>query len=104
MHKTAVYLANYLSQMAGRETACDYCVKLFAESSSFDMADWRFEDLIFPNLQDFSIGQLTAIVKAVNENGQLFGRMRARSSNDYIRNRIAALDKDFDYSPYPNFR
>lgn len=104
MHKTAVYLASYLSQMAGRETACDYCVKLFAKSSSFDMADWRFEDLIFPNLQDFSIGQLTAIVKAVNENGQLFGRMQARSSNGYIRNRIAVLDKDFDYSPYPNFR
>lgn len=104
MHKTAVYLTNYLSKMVDKGTALDYCVKLFAKSSSFDMADWRFEDLISPNLQDFSIEQLTAIVKAVNENDQLFCRMRAKSSNDYIRNRIAALDKDFDYSPYPNFR
>ena len=103
-HFTAIYFVNYLFEFYDEPKALDYCVKLYSSSDSFDRADWNFSDFINPNIKKFTIEQLTEIVRAINNNDQLYGRMRARSSNQIIRDRISELDKNFNYSLYPNFR
>ena len=87
-----------------KQTAFEYGIKLYASSSSYDEADWRFEDFIQPYIDNFSMEQLRYIVEAVNTNNQLFGRMKAARSNSIIRKRILLLENKFDFSLYPNFR
>lgn len=90
--------------MVDKQTAFDYGIKLYTSSSSYDEADWRFEDFIQPFLKNFSIAQLKNIVEAVNINDQLHGRMRAVQSNNIIRKKILLIDKSFDFTLYPNFK
>lgn len=103
-HKTGIYFFNFLHLMVNKQTAFDYGIKLYTSSSSYDEADWRFEDFIQPFLKNFSIEQLKNIVEAVNINDQLHGRIRAIPSNNIIRERILSLEKSFDFSSYPNFK
>ena len=102
-NKTAVYLLKYLYSMESKQTAFDYCIKLYACSSSFDDADRRFDNLIHPYIKRFSLNQLEEIVKAVNSNDQLYRRLNARRSNSVVRKMILEKNSDFDFSPYPNF-
>ena len=103
-HKTGTYLFKYLYFMENVQTAFDYCIKLYASSLSFNEADWRFEDFIQPYIKEFSLNQLEEIVRAVNSNDQLYGRMKAVSSNKIVRHRILEMNNDFDFSIYPNFK
>lgn len=103
-HKTGIYLFKYLYFMENVQTAFDYCIKLYASSLSFNEADWRFEDFIQPYIKEFSLNQLEEIVKAVNTNDQLYGRMKAVSSNKIVFHRILEINNKFDFSLYPNFK
>lgn len=103
-HYTATYFVNYLFKFCDEQKALNYCVKLYSSSDSFDQADWNFSDFINPNIKKFAIEQLTEIVRATNENSQLYARGKSRRSNQIIRDRISELDVKFDYSLYPNFR
>ncbi len=103
-HNIIKYLAGYLERNAGKECEMKYYVRLYSESFSYDSADDRFDDFIEPNLEAFSLGQLTEIMNATDSNGQISGRRRAKGANDKIKEQVLKLDPKFDFSAYPNFQ
>ena len=98
--KTAIYLVDVSSDIVNRTFALDFCIRLYAESYDFDHADWFFDELIFPNLQEFSLVQMTHLLDECEHNGQVYGRKKFRSSYYTLRARIKELKPDFDFSKY----
>lgn len=80
-----------------------FLVESFGNSWGYDMADNRYTDLIEPYLKEFDLAELELIIKAVNENGQICSRRRARTDNYYIKERVLELDKNYSFSKYQNF-
>ncbi|MEO6521009.1 MAG: hypothetical protein ABIN91_04980 [Mucilaginibacter sp.] len=80
-----------------------FLIQMFAGSFGFDMADNRFTELIEPYLKEFNLEELELVIKAVNENGQICSRRRARTDNYYIKERVLELDKKYSFNKYPNF-
>lgn len=79
-------------------------IMLFGQSSSYGIADCRFNDLIYPNLSEFNIDELTKIMENVMRNSQIGNRGHASSSNSHIKKAVLALEPDFDFSPYSSLR
>lgn len=102
-HTITKYLAGYLEGKAGKECVMKYYVKLYSESYNYDSADERFDEFIEPNLEAFSLDQLTEIMNATDKNGQISGRRRAKGANDKIKEQVLKLNPKFDFSAYLNF-
>lgn len=100
VHKTAQYLYKYLLANYGLDTARDFYIYLFANSTSFNCADFRFEQYIYPYINDFSEDQLTNIVKAIDSNNQIYSRIQARPTNSIVVKRIREINPDFDIKQY----
>lgn len=100
---TAIYLSDYLRRVAGDSVALDYNVKYYGESANFNGGDLRFANCIAPYINDFSIGQLSEIVKATNGNSQLYGRRKAKEDNTMVYKRMSLLDPTFDFAQYQWF-
>lgn len=84
--------------------ALDIAITQFGRSTNYDMADGYFTSLIKPLLSRFSKDQLVELVKAIEANGQVYGRGRAAAHHRLIVNVIdAAFTKKFDYCAYPRF-
>jgi len=57
-----------------------------------------------PFLRDFSKAQLTELVKAVEENKQLYGRSRAAKDHRLIKEAVdKAFNGTFNCGPYSRF-
>jgi hypothetical protein len=93
------------SREAGVEAkALDIAITQFGLSVNFDMADGYFTSLIKPLLPRFTKDQLIDLVKAIESNGQVYGRSRAASHHRLIVNILdAAFANKFDYAGYPKF-
>ena len=102
-HSTVHYLADYLDKNAGHALALEYYIRLYENSCNYDTADWRFDDFIAPYLAEFTEKQLLHLMNATEDNGQIHGRMRAVYSNKAIKDRMQAINPDFDFSKYPHF-
>ena len=100
---TAAYLSGYLREVAGDSIALDYNVKYYGDAGNFNSGDLRFANFIAPHISDFSMGQLTEIVKVTNSNSQLYGRRKAKEDNTMVYKRLASLDPTFDFTPYSLF-
>lgn len=99
-HKTALYLYQYLLNNYGPDTARDFYIYQFAISTSFNCADFRFEKYINPYINEFSEDQLTAILNAINSNGQIYSRIQAKPTNSIVVNKIREINPDFDIKQY----
>lgn len=84
--------------------ALDIAITQFGVSSAYDMADSNFILLIKPFLQRFSKVQLINLAKAIDGNGQIYGRGRAAAHHRLIKDVLDAVFADgFDYAAYPRF-
>jgi len=87
-----------------RDQALDIGIQQFRCSSSFDMANNSYERFIEPYLNEFSATQLESIAKAIDENGQIHGRRRARTDHAAIKPLLdEAFNGKFKYEDFPNF-
>ena len=84
--------------------ALDFVIEIFSRSSNFDSADTRYDRFIAPNIDKFNENQLTKIVSAIHNNGQIHNRRNARRTNNQIKNRIKALGIHIDWTQYPYFQ
>lgn len=84
--------------------ALDFVIEIFSRSGNFDSADTRYDRFIAPNIDKFNENQLTQIVSAIHNNGQIHNRRNARRTNNQIKNRIEALGIHIDWTQYPYFQ
>jgi hypothetical protein len=79
-------------------------ITLYAQSSSFNTADHRYQTLIRPFLEEYSREHVESFLREGEENGQAWGR--GRSSRDYreFKQVIDSRFNDLDLLPYPHFR
>ena len=83
----------------------DFIIYNFSKSGSYDTADRVFSEDIEYNLDSFTFQQLKNVVKAINENSQLYGRNRSRNDNTLIVKKITEkFDSDFNFSIYRKFQ
>ncbi|MCW8174306.1 hypothetical protein [Verminephrobacter aporrectodeae] len=78
--------------------------KYYVASKSFDFADRRFPEVIKPLLDKYEIDDCVDLIQGVQGNYQTWGRWRAASDHRELRDRMLALDANFDFSPYPDCR
>jgi len=79
-------------------------ITLYAQSSSFNTADHRYQAFIRPFLEDYTREQVELFLKQTEDNGQTWGR--GRSSTDYqeIKQVIDSKFSDLNLEPYLGFR
>lgn len=100
---TLLYLFNIAKETVNYSFALDFNIRMFSASVNFDTADTRFTKLIEPFVNDFSEKQLTAIIKGIDDNNQIYGRKRAIYSNRIIVAKIKEYKgSDCDISKYAN--
>lgn len=74
----------------------------YSKSPSYDMADGACSNIIrFLNV--YNIDDFKYLLEASEGNSQTYDRARAVDDYQNIRERVLELDKDFDFSPYPDF-
>ena len=87
------------------DVLCDYCIKAFSKSNSFNQADLRYTMHIKPNLDLFTKEQFIEILNIINSNAQIYNRGASYVSNTEIINAAKKiLEKTFDYSRYDNIK
>jgi hypothetical protein len=94
----------YALKEGHRDLAYHFLIRMFEKSNQYNVADSRFDNLIRPNLKNFTKDEIRSLVVAVNGNSQIHDRREARSTNREIKQCVAELyENNFDYSRYPNF-
>lgn len=79
----------------------DYFIYCFGNSTSFDNANWNYQNTIKPFLNDFYKEQYIAIFDKINDNFQLYNRNLARNDNTEIYiNGVKLYGKTFDMEKY----
>ncbi len=82
----------------------DLFIYLYADSSNYDAADMRYNNLIHPYLKEFSREQVIEIIRVTNINRQIYARGYSWYSNTQIvKSTQKLLGKDFDFKKYSNF-
>jgi len=80
-------------------------INIFGNSDNYDTADTRFRNLIDPFLNTFDKIDLENIIKAINDNSQIYGRRKGRESNWKIKQQMNKISNNgFKYHKYPNFK
>ncbi|MCH7328170.1 hypothetical protein [Acinetobacter modestus] len=79
------------------------CIFIYTNSMNFDRSDTNFQEYILPYLNDFSIEHLKLLINLANDNEQTCYRSKARSDHSLIRDKILALESDFDLGKYEIF-
>lgn len=101
---TILYLSEYLKNNISKAESLDFNIEQYGGSGSYDQADWRFDSLILPYLKEFTFEQMKRIMEYSNNNGQIYARHRAGTSNRTIKNRIIQMDEHFDFSAFRIFK
>ncbi|MPM22801.1 hypothetical protein SDC9_69259 [bioreactor metagenome] len=79
-------------------------LKLFSESTTFNMADYRYRTYIKPLLQHFNKQQLIELISVIDNNPQIYNRACSYTDNNEILKKCRhLLDSDFDFRQYKNF-
>ena len=75
----------------------------YGKSGDFDTADSRFNNMVRPFLNEYSMDQFVTLLQRIGLNGQTYGRGRARLEHLEIKERIDKIDSTFDWTLFPNF-
>lgn len=86
-----------------QQWACKLLGAYYGKSGSFNGADVRFASAIEPYLHLFDLEAIRFTLERIERNGQTYGRGAARSDHMEIKNRVLAIDQNFDFTPYPRF-
>lgn len=101
--ETMQYMISYYADNGLISELYDYFVFYYGDSSSYDVADNRFDSVIESNLSNFTLTQLKTLVEASNENSQIYDRRRAYSANTKIAKEIVCKNKDFNFDEFEYF-
>lgn len=95
---TVERLSKYYISNGEKELLMDFYVHLYRVSRSYNEADSRFDQYIFPNLLELTKEQVIDLIIATSGNQQIYGRKRAHYCNtQIISNCKVVLGEDFDY-------
>jgi hypothetical protein len=102
------HLDNKLKELNGENNKIfPLYVELFAKSGSFEVVKYRFDNYIADYIEFFTKEQkeqIENIIKAINNNNQIYSRGNATNMATLIYNQAQKiLSKDFDYKKYPIF-
>lgn len=91
-------LVNHYTDVGLRKELLDFFIYYFGHSDKFDSADYRYERLISPFLDEFTCQQLEELINFVNNNNQINNRRRATATNKEIyKVAQSKLPKEFKY-------
>lgn len=79
------------------------CIEGYSASENFDRADKRFKVLIQPNLDRFSLDQLSILIEKINNNNQVYSRNSASNDHKLIIEQVLKMNKDFNFNSYTKF-
>ena len=98
-------LEDYIFEQKKNERLYDKYIELLKNSCSFYESDRLFSLIIENNLEKFSQNQIIGLIKAINENDQIYNRNRAFRDNNVIIEKCAnVLGITFNYKQYENFK
>lgn len=97
------YFSDLLEHMVGHEVVLDYYISLYACSGNYNRADFCFDEFIEPHIAEFTEEQVKRLIESTENNGQISGRWKARPGNQIIKDRMLALNANFDFTIYRHF-
>lgn len=83
------------------QTACEIAIKNYGACVSYDDADKRFGRFVAPMLGKVDATRMTALLKEIDKNSQIYDRRRAKIDHREVV--AAASNLSVDTSPYKNF-
>ncbi|WP_299261424.1 hypothetical protein [uncultured Aquimarina sp.] len=101
--ETIIKLFNIYKGQGLLNQSKEIVIMMYGKSRNYDQADSRFDNLIQPLLSEFTILELTELIKEINNNGQVHGRRYAKWSNRLIKEKVDELNPDYDYSSFMFF-
>lgn len=81
----------------------DYCIAGYGFSTSFDSANYSFDKLIRPNLENFSFQQLKNLAIKANQNSQCYDRSKAKKDHKIVIEKILENDSNYDFTGLDGF-
>lgn len=105
LDKTATaYISKFYANSGLESELNDTWISIFSKSVKYDEADFRFDNYVFTSLENMNKVQLEHLIKAINENDQIYGRKEHRNTCIAVY-KVAKdkLDKDFCYNDYEHF-
>ena len=79
-------------------------LKFFSESTTFNMADYRYRTFIKPLLHHLNKQQLIELISVIDKNPQIYNRVSSYSDNNEILRKCKhLLDSNFNFGQYYNF-
>nr|WP_298891315.1 hypothetical protein [uncultured Acinetobacter sp.] len=81
----------------------DYCIDGYCFSGSFDSANYRFDKLIRPYLENFSFQQLKNLTSKANQNSQCYDRAKAKRDHKIVIEKILENDSNYDFTGLDGF-
>jgi len=92
---SATQLNSVLGEIEPLTEMLDRAVVLYAESGSFDSANYRANSLIIPLASAFSLDQITRIIEATAVNSQISGSFRCRPALVTLRDHNPNVTVEF---------
>lgn len=96
--ETIIYIFKYLQLNVSYSVALDFAVKRYCDSFDFDNADFCFDSLVKPNLNEFTEDHFGKIISAPKENSQILNRRRYEDSFRLIKETVQKRFPDFVFS------
>ena len=95
---------DFFSHNGRKRDLLDFYIDCYSRSTSFEQAKGRWNKLISPHSDSFSVEQLKTLIKVSNENSQIFNSYHSYHANTVIvRELLKNGPLDFDLGEYPLF-
>lgn len=104
-NQTIKEIYNIASDFLSKKVANEFIIKMFGHSSNYNEADSRYDGIIQRHLDKFDKEDLSLLVKAVDNNSQIYGRRASSRTNNEIKERIEEVygKNVFNYKKYTSF-
>ena len=79
-------------------------ISSYGESGTYDTATLRFNKMVRPFLNEYSIEQITTLLDKIELNGQTYGRRGVQKDHSEVKERIDEIDSAFDFTAHPKFK
>lgn len=99
------YVRNSYADAGLEKIFCEYSIKCYEKSTSFDVANFRCSTMILPSLPFYTKEQFIELLEVIDDNDQIYNRNAAYSTNtEIIKQAQKYLGKDFDYDQFSNIQ
>lgn len=94
------YQMNYIEKRLSKEDSLRIPIAIFSRSESFNDAFSNYSIFISPYLKDMNERNLTEVLDAILNNGQIHYCYKIQDKYSIIKSTALALNPDFDFSKY----